>query len=68
MQQKVIKNMFRTTDNKGEETLGMPMVFTLASACKEWLDDHNISDEEKAKIAARKIEEEKEVNDVRNGV
>jgi hypothetical protein len=39
----------------------MPMVFTLASACKEWLDDHNISPEEKAKIEMRKVEDEKEV-------
>lgn len=37
------------------------MVFTLAQACKEWLDDHNISDEQKAKMEKERVELEREV-------
>ena len=46
---------------KAEESLGMSMVFNLASAVKEWLDDNNISKEMKEKLVLQKIEEAKEV-------
>jgi len=54
-QLKVIDNIVK---EKGKESLGMPMIYNLAAGCKEWLDDNNISSEERSKQLKLKEEEE----------
>jgi hypothetical protein len=46
---------------QANESLGMAMIFNLAAAIKEWLDDNNISKSELEKQRIAKEEEEKEV-------
>lgn len=61
IKQRVILSLFSIWLDQAEESIGMPMVFNLASAAKEWLDDNNFSKEEKVKLKQLKVEQEKEV-------
>lgn len=45
---------------QAEEDLGSPMVFNLATVCKEWLDDHNVDQKEARKARMLQAEEERE--------
>mmetsp|Transcript_7560 Transcript_7560/g.10439 ORF Transcript_7560/g.10439 Transcript_7560/m.10439 type:complete len:224 (-) Transcript_7560:138-809(-) len=54
-QEKQIEEIIKQQIN---ENLGMAMIYNVACACKSWLDDNNISPEQKKKLKLQKEEEE----------